>query len=357
MHLLQLPFPSLTSLAVYFTNRDRFRDALRSLPELSPSIRNLTLRTDRLDIAFSRVASSCICRWRNLQTLACDQITLDMDALTHLSRMPTLTQLEFTSDPTLPTFDSPLFFPNLHSLTLWSGSLTSISQLLSQTRLPAIMEFTADTENCPSKRELSFFWASLQTSTVGHTIESFTLHQHFPSGDPFRPKVDLEDLRPCMAFSSLCHIMFDIEWNVDFTDSQLLALASACPSLADLCINEYSGWNTSGGITPNGLQQLLLKCLCLLSVSLALDTRGYTQLPANGLLASVGYTSPFFWLNVVDSIIEADSVPAVAAFLAGMPSLLVVLGTWLGGFLKPPGWEIYKERWDDVRGRIGSPVG
>ena len=131
------------------------------------------------------------------------------------------------------------------------------------------------------------------------------------------PLLGLDDLRPCMAFSSLRRIELNTEWNVGLTDSDLPRLIPAWPNLEHLLINEYFGWNTRGGITPDGLVQLLQTCRSLRAIAIAIDTRGYTEVPPTSrALTSLGLTSPAaFHINVLDSIIEADSVPAIAACL------------------------------------------
>ncbi|KAF8550070.1 hypothetical protein OG21DRAFT_1514486 [Imleria badia] len=125
-------------------------------------------------------------------------------------------------------------------------------------------------------------------------------------------------------------------------DSELLALALAWPHLEDLLINLSWGWSTLGGITPNGLLQLLQKCPSLAWITLAIDTRGYTELPPSGLLASLGLTSPrTIYLDVLDSVIQAESVPAVAAFLGCTPCSTFSFTAWASeNFIKPLGWEV-----------------
>lgn len=80
-----------------------------------------------------------------------------MDALAHLFRMPTLTEVTFMLGDTLPNqsvhSDSPLFSLNLHALTLYSKFLEPISRFISRTRLPALTDFGAYIDNCPSKQD------------------------------------------------------------------------------------------------------------------------------------------------------------------------------------------------------------
>ena len=298
--------------------------------------------------------------------MICPQVVLDVDGLAHLSRMPALTQLTFSLRATLPASDSPLFFSNLHDLTLHSKFLEPISRLLSQTRLPVITNLTAYINNCPSKQELSSFLASVPTSNAHHTIERLQLTQWFsPLSNVLRseaPLLDLEDLRPYMTLSNLRRIELDIEWNVDLTDSEVLMLASTWPKLEHLLINADWGWNSLGGITPDGLVQLLQTCRSLSGIALAFDTRGYTESHPSQAPASLGLTLPReFSIDVVDSIIEAESVSAVATFFSGIATcsesdfsfyawesdrMVALLNT-----------EEYMKRWDIVQQWVNHAVG
>ncbi|KAF8417527.1 hypothetical protein L210DRAFT_2472945 [Boletus edulis BED1] len=91
-------------------------------------------------------------------------------------------------------------------------------------------------------------------------------------------------------------------------------------SLGGLSINLDPGWNANrGGVTPNGLLQLLEACPSLSFATLVIDTRGYTEPPRSE--ESLGLISPHpFTIDVLDSVIEADTLPAMAAFFAGIVS-------------------------------------
>ncbi|KAF8555281.1 hypothetical protein OG21DRAFT_1483955 [Imleria badia] len=304
-HFLSMPFPSLISLEVRSIAKERLCALRGSLESFS-----------------NKFFSSCICRWRDLHEVDCADISLDVDAFAHLSRMPALTQLEFRLSDTLLPFDSPLFFPNLHHLTLYSEFLDPISRLLSRTRLPAITDFAATIQTCPSKQRFSSFLASVQTSAISHTIQKLYFCQRLGVLDDSRPGEDprvlgFEDLQSFMTFSNLRGIDLNIAWPVDFTDSELLALALAWPHLEYLLINTDWGWRTLGGITPNGLLQLLQTCRSLSRIALAIDTRGYTEFRESP--ASLGLSLPrTLSINVIDSRLEEQSVPAISAFFAGI---------------------------------------
>ena len=74
-----------------------------------------------------------------------------------------------------------------------------------------------------------------------------------------------------------------------------------------------------GGISPDGLLQLLRICRLLCQFALALDRRGFTEFFGSPM--SLGLKIPaWFVLDVVDSVIEAEleSVTPVVAFFAGI---------------------------------------
>ncbi|KAF8547953.1 hypothetical protein OG21DRAFT_1449763 [Imleria badia] len=363
MPLLHLPLPSLLSLDVEFDNLRLFQNSLQSFPKLSPNIRELCIHVYPRKATVGEIGGDYICRWKNLRSVFCPRVALDVDALVHLSRMPALTRLSFMTSTILPVSDTPLFFSNLHDLTLHSESLHLISRLLSQIQLPAITKFTAFVFHSPSRQDLTSFFTCVQTSSADRTIKCLSLNQFSPLSDNAvrseAPLLSLEDLRPCMALRNIRELRLNIEWNVGLTDSELLTLASTWPHLEDLFINVNWGWNTLCGITPNGLLQLLQTCRSLSRICLAIDTRGYVELPPHGSLAGLGLTlPPSAYINVLDSIIEAESVPAVAAFFARIapaPNFtLRAWGSW--DMAKRPGREVYKDRWDEVYRRANVLV-
>ncbi|KAF8550082.1 hypothetical protein OG21DRAFT_1514508 [Imleria badia] len=355
MHLLHLPLPSLVSLDVIFENLL----SLQSFPKFSP---NISFSIRLLTTTFSRIQVNHVCRWKNLRSVVCPHFILDVDVLVYLSRMPALTRLDFMLSTTFPTSESPLFFPNLHDLKLQSKSLEAISRLLSQALLPAITDFVI-VGNCPSRQELSIL-TDIQTSGASSAIESLRLTQslllsrNVPRSEA--PVLCFENLRPCMKFSNLRHINLAIGWNVDLTDSDLLTLTLAWPRLETLSINSGWGWNTPRGVTPNGLLQLLHTCRSLSRIALVIDTRSYTELPSSGSLASLGLTlPPRYSINLLDSIIEAESVPAIVAFFVSIaPCSDISLAAWHrnGRMVKRPRWEEYRARWDDVCKQVKDAV-
>ncbi|KAN0082894.1 hypothetical protein V8E55_008689 [Tylopilus felleus] len=322
--LIHLPFLSLDSLCVNFSYSQLSQGPPVSLPTLCPDVRMLSIRVRSSMSAFRKIESSHICRWQSLQSVICREVALDTDALVYLSRMPALATLHFALNATSSHPDSFLFFSSVHDLTLNFASLNLISQLLSQTRLPAITNFSAGISSCPSGQDLSYFFAGVQTSGACHTMQTFSLTQssYFYRGS--EAHLDLEHLQPCMAFCNLRHMELNIECNVGLTDGDVLALASAWPQLQHLLINTYWGWgwdpgSLGGGVTPGGFLRLLQMCRSLSRVAIALDTRGHTKLHPDHAPERLGLTlPPAFSIDVLDSLIRAECVAAIAAFLSGI---------------------------------------
>ncbi|KAF8548440.1 hypothetical protein OG21DRAFT_1516298, partial [Imleria badia] len=268
-----------------------------------------------------------------------------------LSRMPSLTRIRCQLSATFPYADPPLFFSNLYHLSLSTEFLDPISQLLSRIRLPAITHFTVFVECCPSKHSFSSFLASVQTSAVSNTIKELSFDERLGAqdGEDVSGVLGFEDLQPCMTFSNLRRIHLD---HVDLLDSELLTLTSAWPHLEHLSINEDRGWRTPGGITPNGLLQLLQTCPSLKGICLAIDTRGYTE-----FRESLGLSfPPPFSINVLNSSIEEESVPAIAAFLtciAPCPNFCFWAHEF-GWFTERPD---HKKRWYDAYNQANVALG
>ena len=335
--LLLLPFPSLISLSVDIDGLPSFHGFVKWFIQFSPSFRILSIRAGELEF-------------------------ITMDATVHLPRLPALTWLRLELAIPSDQFDSPqspLFFPNMHILTLDSLYLGSLTDLLTRIQLHEIKDFSVITEDECSE-EMFSFWDSVHTSGIGRTVKRLSFHQDDTLGgsEPNRPMLRLEDLRPCMAFSHLRHLYFDIKWRVGLTDSDLLTLTSAWPRLTRLVINDHWGWSTPGGITPNGLVQLLWACPLLHTVALGVDTRGFTELPPS--LTDVGSTlgPRLLRINVLCSVIEAESVPAVVAFFAGFGArALVAFKVWRVEGADAALLEVYKVRWSYVSSRVKGAVG
>ena len=340
-----------------------------SFPRFSPALRKLCIRVRYIGVLDPVSADhDCIRRWQNLQTVDCPRISFAADALVHLSERPALTRLTFMLSTTLlnqiASSNSPLVFSVLRHLTSNSKCLYHISRCLPLIRLPVITDFVAAIGYCPSRQELSLFFASVDRC-AGRTIqklrltESLSVFKSHPEPERASFSLGLDDLRPCTAFGNLLRIELGIACNVGLTDHDLLEMAPAWPRLECLSINPLWGWgwDTPGGISPDGLLQLLRTCQSLCQIALVLDTRGFTEFV--GSPASLGLTFPtHFSVDILDSVIEAESVPAVVAFLAGMgPSTQFTFRAWDGlSMMSPPNVWDYQDRWDYAFSRVHNAV-
>ncbi|KAF8124978.1 hypothetical protein EV363DRAFT_1435127 [Boletus edulis] len=361
-HLLLATLPSLMSLSIRLNDPRSFEDSLRLFAKISPTLANLYIDPDHYaSIDMDRIDPKFICHWQNLQSFECSEMPLDMTTLVHLSRLPTLIDLGFTLRSTLPDqispSDSPLIFSNLDRLLLCSEFLGPVSHLLSQTRLPAVTDLTVCIDFRPARQDLSLFFANVRTSGSPRTIQALRLIQPYKWGETSvpgdRPVLGLEDLRLYVPFSNLHSIRLDIEWKIDLTDSELLMLVSTWPCLEELSINREWGWNTFGGITPNGLLQLLQSCPLLTVIALAIDTRA--KIPPSP--TSLGFLPRLYDINFVDSFIEEGSVPAIAAFIASLvASCKLYFRAWESFGMKAPYGGVCHDRWRDVEGQVRDAV-
>ena len=88
-------------------------------------------------------------------------------------------------------------------------------------------------------------------------------------------------------------------------------------------------------------------------------TRIRLRIPPDGSLAGpVLMLPPGAYINVADSIIEAESVLALAAFFSGIvPCSDFTLEGWSSrNMVNRPGREVYKDGWDEVYRRAKDGV-
>ncbi|KAG9316255.1 hypothetical protein JVU11DRAFT_2283 [Chiua virens] len=333
--LLYQPFPSLISVEFLnsFSSLSVLQTFLGSSPRDSPNIERLSVRVSRDgNDAVDRVVSDYICRWSNPRIVLCDHITLNIDAITHLSCTPNLTQLKFTlGEIILPdriTTLQELCFDRLQTLHVYCASLSLVSKLLGRIRLPVITDFVVEFKINPSKQQLASIFTYLQSS-VSDSITKFCLVQRrFPSrldvADASGLVLVYDDLRPTMAFRNLRHFELNLQWNVGLTGDDLLGLTAAWPCLEGLLINREWGWRRDlNGVTPEGMVRLLQTCPSLSQLALAIDTRSCDNgclkaPPSSSCSHPTRRSNPThsFSIDFLDSVITPAAVPAMAAFLA-----------------------------------------
>ena len=357
--------PSLTSLEIDFKVVPPFHSFPYSLSDLCPNIKNVRIHIHRpwTQVGSEEAISALVRRWGNLQVVICWDIKLDSDALSHLSRSCSLTNLAFESNAVvadhITSSDSMLRFSKLRELEIASQSLEPTSRLLTHTLLPAIETLVVDIDSCPPKHVIKSFFIGVQKSCHRYSLINLTLfHDRF-----VRPTTNhglewyhltFDDIRPCMAFDQLRLLEINVASTVNLTDDELLQLASACPRVERLLINEEWGWNFGGGITPDGLLQLLQILRSLSYFCLAIDTSGYTRpSPALESARTAGFVAPIpLHVNVVDSIIQPESVDALAYFFGVIRQHTDYRSMnlcWSTSVMEDrPGSELSRKLWEDV---------
>lgn len=325
-----LAVPSLTSLEINFVFGDvpPYHSFPLSLGDLCPNIRNFHIRMRRPQAGSDEAISSLVRCWGNLHVVYCPYISLEIDSLSHLSRAPFLTNLSFALSTAVMdqiiSSGSILLFSKLRGLEIYSQSLEPISKLLSHISLPKVESLTVNVDSCPPKSILRSYLIAVQKCCSHNSLVSLKLTQVRSSNATNhgleRYHLTLDDIRPCMTFGQLRRIDINIASTVNLTDADLLELASACHHLERLAINEEWGWKTTGGVTLSGLLQLLEKLRSLHHFCLAIDTWSCTEVPLALESARVAGYVPRVPLsvNVADSVIQPESVEALADFFGGI---------------------------------------
>lgn len=364
--LLRLPFPSLVHLNLSFYDHRVVQDAIESFSKHSPKITQLRITFVTGDSRPQKFNPDHVCCWRNLHSVICPNVALDVDALVHLSRLPMLATLKFMLSVVFPASDPhSVPFPSLQVLQLTSGeSLDLISRLLSQTRSSVLTFVTGTILHRPSRQELLSSLAAFRASGSFPTVEIIGLEQL--EWDPSLPKtahdpgaavLDSDILQPCMAFRSLRCLTLDIQCNVTLTSNQVLMLASEWPKLKQLSINASWGWNSGGGITPCGLVQLLKACRSLMKLALCFDTRGYTEVPTSCMLDNL--QSELEAVYVLDSALETHCVDAISMFFCRLVASCksgLNLCNWGEAIRDFPEMEEHERRWDYVSDQVNDAV-
>ena len=324
---VQAAVPSLTSLYLDFTEGDvpALKEFLDAVGAHCRNMRDYHLVIPRPHL-FDNIICSHIRRQTHLWRFRCHGVSFDADTISHLSQISTLTSLSLTGIPRGPywTFasDSVPVFSTLTRLGLGLHSLELVTALLSCTRPLAIEELDVEFSACPSKAAFKTYLTTLRQSCSPESLTTMKLcgTQQFMDGIFIESdnRLGLDDLGPSMAFVHLRHIHINLQWSVDLTDSDVLALASKWPHVRSLVINDRWGWRTTtGGITFRGLAQLLYTCRTLSELCIALHADSLAHLPQDVDTARGFLLSRSLVLNVADSPIRwADGAALVDVFVA-----------------------------------------
>ncbi|KIK98960.1 hypothetical protein PAXRUDRAFT_823302 [Paxillus rubicundulus Ve08.2h10] len=324
---------------------------LGSLRHLCPHVKEVQILTPKNDTLPTDIVSELLCSWTDLQTVKCRSI--NGNALLHLTTLETLEVLSFTFDRRSfkHVLGTSIFqFPALRRLFITSPALPSLSKMMLQLRV-SIEALFISFGGWPTTQHIHSFVTAMQQSCTQddmrfidlRQLDIFDLAVQVPaSANP----LILGDLFPLACFSNLVSVTLDTGYTVDLRDDDMLALGAAWPSIRLLSINEQRGWRGSSGLTPQGLVRLLQQCKLLRKLCVVIDTIGFSAIP----LDRHGPVLSSTCINVLDSVIEPESVAALAAFLSDVYPFLKTITAWDTRVMsKRPDAAGYKKLWNNVQ--------
>ena len=362
--VMHFSVPLLTSLDIRSAPREDvsvYTHLLNTLVPRCSNIRKVRIQVTA-NVQFGETVYCHLRTWNKLQVIHCHDFPMPVDVIPHVSHISTLLWLSFslhTPSPTLispPT--SPLTFSQLAFLEMASESLDSVTSLIAQIRLPAVRVLIATFTTRPARATVTSYLSTLNTTCTSNSLTDLRLlnlrtsiaHISPPIDDtPQDDRLTLDDLRPCMAFRNLRALHINLEWSIDLTDADLLALVSAWPNIQHLVINDRWGWRTTHGITLNGLVQILQRCRFLWELCIALDTENVTD-TSGPLDVDVSSRNPFR-LNVADSLIRPEPASALRTLLSvfefshNSDRFLAWAGSEMEGM---PGADTFRHLWRSV---------
>ena len=281
--------------------------------------------------AHSDTISSLICHWQNLRTVRCYHAGLNVDALSHLSRLGGLRCMSFkvhdaVVDQLHATQSSPstLTFSALRDLHLNSPSLTPAGRLLWYFRIPEIHDISVGLSACPTAPDLMAFFAALQGACTHASLNDLSLRVYHNNNKSVMPSMEnsyyitFDHLRPLTVFVNIKSITLDIPCGVDLNEHELLSLASSWPHLEFFEVGENHDWTTSSALTPGGFLELLEGCKSLRVLFFMLDTRGYTEIPRGHPWRGLKMPKNAF-IHLLNSPIEEESIEALGVFFHVAP--------------------------------------
>lgn len=365
MHFAVSPLRCLDIRSAPMEDVSVYTHLLDNLVPQCPNIRKVRLQVAH-DPSFNETVYRHLCAWNKLQVVDCLDVAMPVDVIPHLSSTSSLLWLSFTltnqSSTVLPTPCSPLVFSHLVYLEMMSDALTSVTALLSHVRLPAVQVLIVPFSTHPSRASVRSYLATLgETCSRDALTDLRLLHmgsfvpslasatEHDASTADDRLCLRLDDVRACTAFGSLRAVHVNLAWScVDLTDADVLSLVSAWPLLEHLVINDRWGWRNPRGITLQGLAEMVRRCVCLWEVCVAVDVEsGAGEVRVVDLSAR---KHPFR-LNVADSVIRREAVPALRAALSalGFTQHSDRFSAWDGSEMGDiPGADDYRYLWRTV---------
>jgi len=321
--------PKLTSIS--FEEMENLDAAIDAFGKRCPLVTDFEV----LQRVHTDTTSDLICRWKDLRSVQCLNVDLNIDALSHLSRLHNLLDMCFgvhnavvdRIHATLPPAFT-LTFPTLDYLCLTSGHLTPIWRLLSHFRTPEVHELTVGLlarVRPPAPDLMSFFFTLREACThdsLNHlslrVCDGYNESNDIPMENASPYCITFNRLRPLTVFVNIKSITLDIYCGMDLNEQELLCLVSSWPHLETFEVGEEQGWLESSAITPRGFLQLLERCRSLRELSFMFDCRGYTEIPQGHPWR--GLTMPKHTsIKLLDSTIEEESIEALSVFFHVAP--------------------------------------
>jgi len=336
--------PLLTYLDIRNAPREDvsvYTNLLNTLVPRCPNIRNIRIQVAH-NVEFGEAVHRHLCSLNKLRIVDCLDVPISVDVIPHLSSVSTLSWLSFTlntetPDP-IPPPSSALVFSQLVYLEIVSEFLESVTCLITHIRLPAVQVLIMPFPTCPSNSTVKSYLTTLQKTCSSNTLTDLRLLNlrsflayipGFIDHTPHNHRLNFDDIRPCMAFSNLRAIHINLEWSVDLTDGDLLKLVSAWPNIEHLVINDHWGWRTTNGITLDGLVQILQSCVFLWDLCIAINVESATEISQH--LDDINFSPrDQFQLNVADSPIQAEFVPALGTIFSFLGFSCDNFSSWNG---------------------------
>ncbi|KAG9316180.1 hypothetical protein JVU11DRAFT_2201 [Chiua virens] len=215
---------------------------------------NLAPNVKRFEISlfqghpFDDTICKAICRWQHLCVVDCFMVTLNADAILHLSRVPSLTRLRFTvteeaMDSILLSDASPLVFSHLTYLNIRTNLLERLTRLFSGIRLPALQILIVRVFGYLRGQTVGPFMSTMRPTCSVESLTQFQLIcDRFTT--PLQKKSEhldrlciVDDVRPLMVFNRLRSLWITLQWSEVPRDDELLEWVAAWPDMKELVIN------------------------------------------------------------------------------------------------------------------------
>ncbi|KAI9567224.1 hypothetical protein HD554DRAFT_2329288 [Boletus coccyginus] len=317
--------PKLTSISFEFV--ENLDAVISSFGERCPIVTNFHVSEwtpSQVD-----TTSDLICCWQNLCSVWCYDVSLNVDAVLHLSRLHYLHHAGFkVVDAVVDRIQiilspaSTLTFPTLKCLDLSSDYLSPIWRLLRYFRTPEVHDIFVGVDARPTAPDLMSLFVSLQEACTHESLNDLSLvvvnAYETPLANASPYYITFDHLRPLTVFLNIKSITLDIPCGTHLSERELLRLASSWPHLELFKVGGEHGWPESSAITPGGFLQFLERCRSLRVLYFKFDFRGYTEIPQGHPWR--GLTMPkHAYLHLLDSPIDEGSIKALGVFFHVAP--------------------------------------